>query len=147
MGNTVSEEDVADENQFFNSGLNLESPEADSQMNLGTAAPNCQPKHTALAASSSSEGQEVGLNDLDGSDAGIDRPKPLRSNSTGSNNSVNSAQDPKKMSYIQMAKVGYQELVNAIIRPPRADYKVCCVLYRGWYTFETVSHRLVILIA
>lgn len=31
---------------------------------------------------------------------------------------------PKKMSYIQMAKLGYQELVNAIIRPPRADYKV-----------------------
>jgi hypothetical protein len=30
----------------------------------------------------------------------------------------------KKLSYIQMAKLGYQELVNAIIRPPRADYKV-----------------------
>jgi hypothetical protein len=34
-------------------------------------------------------------------------------------------QREKKMSYIQMAKMGYQELVNAIIRPPRADYKVC----------------------
>jgi hypothetical protein len=34
-------------------------------------------------------------------------------------------QREKKMSYIQMAKLGYQELVNAIIRPPRADYKVC----------------------
>lgn len=33
-------------------------------------------------------------------------------------------QREKKMSYIQMAKLGYQELVNAIIRPPRADYKV-----------------------
>jgi hypothetical protein len=31
---------------------------------------------------------------------------------------------PKKLSYIQMAKLGYQELINAIIRPPRADYKV-----------------------
>ena len=30
----------------------------------------------------------------------------------------------KKLSYIQMARLGYQELVNAIIRPPRADYKV-----------------------
>ena len=30
----------------------------------------------------------------------------------------------KKLSYIQMAKLGYQELVNAIIRPPRAEYKV-----------------------
>ena len=27
------------------------------------------------------------------------------------------------MSYVQMAKAGYQELVNAIIRPPRAEYK------------------------
>jgi hypothetical protein len=34
-------------------------------------------------------------------------------------------QQQKKMSYIQMARLGYQELVNAIIRPPRADYKVC----------------------
>lgn len=31
---------------------------------------------------------------------------------------------PKRLSYIQMAKMGYQELVNAIIRPSRADYKV-----------------------
>jgi hypothetical protein len=30
----------------------------------------------------------------------------------------------KKLSYFQMARLGYQELVNAIIRPPRADYKV-----------------------
>ena len=30
----------------------------------------------------------------------------------------------KKLSYLQMAKLGYQELINAIIRPPRADYKV-----------------------
>lgn len=30
----------------------------------------------------------------------------------------------KKLSYIQMAKLGYQELVNAIIRPPRAEYKM-----------------------
>lgn len=29
----------------------------------------------------------------------------------------------KKLSYFQMARLGYQELVNAIIRPPRADYK------------------------
>ena len=35
------------------------------------------------------------------------------------------AEEQKKMGYFQMAKLGYQELVNAIIRPPRADYKVC----------------------
>ena len=49
------------------------------------------------------------------------KPEQQRQNSsssTGSNESL------KKMSYIQMAKLGYQELVNAIIRPPRCDYRV-----------------------
>lgn len=32
-------------------------------------------------------------------------------------------ESPGKMGYIQMARLGYQELVNAIIQPPRADYK------------------------
>lgn len=32
------------------------------------------------------------------------------------------AAEQEQMSYWQMAKVGYQELVNAIIRPPRAEY-------------------------
>jgi hypothetical protein len=50
-------------------------------------------------------------------------------NNNSNNNNNDSADDtrqsqPKKLSYIQMAKLGYQELVNAIIRPPRADYKV-----------------------
>ena len=30
----------------------------------------------------------------------------------------------QRLSYLQMAKIGYQELVNAFIRPPRAEYKV-----------------------
>ena len=38
------------------------------------------------------------------------------------------AQQQKKLSYFQMARLGYQELVNAIIRPPRADYKVRTVI-------------------
>jgi hypothetical protein len=153
MGNTISEEDVAEENSFFKLGLNLESPEADSKMNLGTAAPNCQPKHTtSLARSQSMEGQEAVLSSgqsgekSDGNSNGnsngssngngdgesssslggmVDRPRPQRSSSLESSNSAQSLQDPKKMSYIQMAKMGYQELVNAIIRPPRAEYKVC----------------------
>ena len=45
-------------------------------------------------------------------------------NNNGNGEQQSQGQDPKKMSYIQMAKMGYQELVNAIIRPPRADYKV-----------------------
>lgn len=30
----------------------------------------------------------------------------------------------QQLSYLQMAKIGYQELVNAFIRPPRAEYKI-----------------------
>lgn len=33
------------------------------------------------------------------------------------------ANNPDKMSYFEMAKQGYQELVNAIIRPPRCEYE------------------------
>jgi len=36
---------------------------------------------------------------------------------------ASAAEEQKKMGYFQMARLGYQELVNAIIRPPRADYK------------------------
>mmetsp|Transcript_32337 Transcript_32337/g.32960 ORF Transcript_32337/g.32960 Transcript_32337/m.32960 type:complete len:547 (-) Transcript_32337:425-2065(-) len=32
--------------------------------------------------------------------------------------------EPAQMSYYQMFKVGYQELVNAIIRPPRCEYDI-----------------------
>ena len=32
-------------------------------------------------------------------------------------------EQPQQMGYWEMAKVGYQELVNAIIRPPRAEYE------------------------
>jgi len=37
---------------------------------------------------------------------------------------MSAAEHQKKLSYFQMARLGYQELVNAIIRPPRADYKM-----------------------
>lgn len=49
--------------------------------------------------------------------------KQVRQNSTNSNTS-NDSQSQKKMSYVQMVKMGYQELVNAIIRPPRCDYRM-----------------------
>ena len=45
-------------------------------------------------------------------------------NSDDERNKTDNTEKQKKMSYIQMAKLGYQELVNAIVRPPRADYKV-----------------------
>jgi hypothetical protein len=48
---------------------------------------------------------------------------------------------PGKMGYIQMAKLGYQELINAIIRPPRADYKVC-VDYPTSFLYHTILSSL-----
>lgn len=41
-----------------------------------------------------------------------------------SNRQDTEAERQAKLTYFQMAKMGYQELVNAFIRPPRAEYKV-----------------------
>jgi hypothetical protein len=42
MGNAL----FTEETEVTPFDYNLESPEADSQLNGGTAAPNCQPKHS-----------------------------------------------------------------------------------------------------
>jgi hypothetical protein len=42
-------------------------------------------------------------------------------------------EEQKKLSYVEMARMGYQELVNAIIRPPRAQYKAC--------NYQTIHRR------
>ena len=59
------------------------------------------------------------------------RQKEATKNRNGStNNDLQHQQPPeqeqqqKELSYIQMAQLGYQELVNAIIRPPRAKYEL-----------------------
>ncbi|CAB9503983.1 Family with sequence similarity 108, member [Seminavis robusta] len=157
MGNTVSEEV---ERQFHDeavtqNGVTLESPEADKYLNVGTAAANCQPKHTQTELKQGQkfvveEGMEVVMKerderpevqleeDEDGkslplsakhrrgsslSDNGQeDRRKRQHMNPTPQQQQAQQAN--KKLSYVQMAKLGYQELVNAIIRPPRADYKM-----------------------
>ena len=138
----MSEEEA--EKEFLEEGFNLESPEADGKINYGTAAPNCQPKHTRREPPDS-DGQEVVMEESAEDQAAIKH----RRESTNSAHSASSAnqqhrdkrqhvvanqqkqqqqlppeQQRKKLSYIQMAKLGYQELINAIIRPPRADYKV-----------------------
>jgi hypothetical protein len=119
MGNVMSEED--NDETFLQEGFNLESPDADRVVNFGTAAPVWQnAKEQREEETRSDQGQEVAVH------GGENR----RSNSTVSDcsSSKSSNNDPKKMSYVQMAKMGYQELVNAIIRPPRADYKVRCAI-------------------
>lgn len=133
MGNALSEEE---ETQLLEEAysMSLESPEADKVLNAGTAAPNCQPKKTMKE-------QREDQEDDDHPDGDKRLSEKHRRNSSMSENNdgerrkrqhteqqqqqAMTAQQQKKLSYIQMAKLGYQELVNAIIRPPRADYKVC----------------------
>ena len=138
MGNIMSEDEA--EKEFLGDDFDFESPEADKQINFGTAAPSCQPHHTQQELKTAAEGQEVVMDDPDST-----RPEHLQDGQSrplsakhrrGSNLSESSSEpqnkkqhmqqtnSQKKMSYIQMAKMGYQELVNAIIRPPRAEYKM-----------------------
>lgn len=116
------------EKGFLEEGFNLESPDADQKINFGTSAPQCQPKHTSRNDEGNSTGghahlrdsRESSLSDSSGQLEHRDKRQHMQNQEQ-----PQAQQDPKKLSYIQMAKLGYQELVNAIIRPPRADYKVC----------------------
>jgi len=117
MGNALSEEE--DEPKFLEEGFNLESPEADQKINFGTAAPNCQPKHTEQTHSHKHVREEQG-----GDASSHQDKKQHLSEDQKSEESAPAEPKKQQLSYIQMAKLGYQELVNAIIRPPRADYKV-----------------------
>ena len=145
MGNVVSEEE---ENTFLEEGFNLESPGADKVINYGASAPRCQPKHTEVELSDPSPndvGQEVILppelagDGTSGQKHNLERKNSAtadgayrgkRQHTNGTEAAPNQQQQQpqpqqqQKLSYIQMARLGYQELVNAIIRPPRADYKV-----------------------
>ena len=107
MGNELSQEE---ENELLEEAysMSLEDPGADKYFNSGTAAPNCQPKHTKKA---SDENIDLTNSDLDAEE----RRRRQQ---------MSAKEQQKKMGYIQMAKLGYQELVNLIIRPPRAEYKV-----------------------
>jgi len=142
MGNVLSEEEQeAQAGEFLEEGFNLDSPDADREINFGTSAPNCQPKHTKekLEGDSDDEmiGHEVSAEETNGGDGNDQHAshKHRRQSSMSSHDSnggserrkrqhLSESQAKQKLSYIQMAKLGYQELVNAIIRPPRADYKV-----------------------
>jgi hypothetical protein len=153
MGNELSQEE---QDRILEEAYNLEDPKADKNLNSGTAAPNCQPKHTQKEQlrreklREMDEGKEM-LDDGGGGGAADssklpdntnkhrrassslseredqeDRRKRQHHASRDSSNEQEmlAAEHQKKLSYFQMARLGYQELVNAIIRPPRADYKV-----------------------
>lgn len=128
-------EEEPEEKGFLEEGFNLESHDADQKINFGTAAPKCQPKHTSSTTTTTKdeenstgghihlrESRESGLSESSAQLEHRDKRQHMQQQQQQEQPQVQ--QDPKKLSYIQMAKLGYQELVNAIIRPPRADYKV-----------------------
>ena len=105
--------------------MNLESPEADQVLNAGTAAPNCQPKQKEQREDEEDPNADKRLSEKHRRNSSSDADHRTKRQHTEQQQQAMTAQQQKKLSYIQMAKLGYQELVNAIIRPPRADYKVC----------------------
>ena len=154
MGNTMSEEEEERflEEAYT---MSLESSDADKALNTGTTAPRCQPKQAnpdgQEAGAKNKDGNGQGENgaksdslnhkhrrgsSLSDNDSEEPRKKQHmngngeagsggnRQQQQGRQEELTAAQQ-KKLSYFQMARLGYQELVNAIIRPPRADYKVC----------------------
>lgn len=133
MGNVLSEEE---ENEVLEEAyaLSLDSPDVDKKVNSGTTAANCQPKHTledndnddnteAMKPNSHKHAREssVGSSNDGGGEGGASSHRGKRLHHS---NSSEISEQEKKLSYFQMARLGYQELVNAIIRPPRAEYKV-----------------------
>ena len=115
MGNEMSQEEEA---LFVEEAIqmsSLDDPRIDKEINMGTTAPNCQPKHTirAAAAQCPSERSNSAI------ESRGERPPPRRTQSDNYD-----SRNKQKLGYLQMARAGYQELVNAIIRPPRADYRV-----------------------
>lgn len=122
----------------------LDNPHVDKQINAGTTAANCQPRHTreALRSESSDDGISTTLSNdssvLSSSSRASKQQKrkekkvekkiqkeqtKLKKQEEKQKAKEEKEMDPRKMGYLQMAKMGYQELVNAIIRPPRAEYK------------------------
>jgi hypothetical protein len=143
MGNEISAEEETDflEEAYAYNGeevpTRLDNSDVNEKVNVGTSAPNCQPKHTRkdleqIQQQKQQEGLEVGFNEnadnpemMDGTAQTQPMSAKHRARLAEEEKAQSAADKNKKLSYIQMAKLGYQELVNAIVRPPRADYKVC----------------------
>ena len=102
-----------------------------SAVNSGTSAPNCQPSHTVAEIKEEEKAKKIaeeireaerlaGLLDINDSEhrAYLEAKKQQMDSSTSSHSSQQQQQPEKGSlgSYVQMAKTGYQELVNAIIR-------------------------------
>mmetsp|Transcript_28697 Transcript_28697/g.58519 ORF Transcript_28697/g.58519 Transcript_28697/m.58519 type:complete len:593 (+) Transcript_28697:467-2245(+) len=138
--------------QISNGRLDNADPnDVNSKVNSGTTAPSCQPSHTmkeieeerlrmqreeeeAARREADRIARLMDLNDSEhaGSLTSVEGENGARgrldsgSSSSSRQGTQQQQQQPEKGSigsYVQMAKMGYQELVNAIIRPPRANYR------------------------
>lgn len=111
-------------------GMSLDNPHVDKEINAGTTAANCQPRHTRDALDAdidSDDDSNTGGGSSTSSTRRLSRSERKlvkKEKKAAAARRKREQEDPKKMGYIAMAKMGYQELVNAIIRPPRAEYKV-----------------------
>jgi hypothetical protein len=126
MGNVLSDENDEREEKFLKDGFNLESPDADKQINFGTAAPVWQNKVGDNNDDCDEDDEDDDVNERRGDKGATNQGQEVIMQQQKA--SLEKPNEPKKLSYLQMAKLGYQELVNAIIRPPRADYKVIFLL-------------------
>jgi pimeloyl-ACP methyl ester carboxylesterase len=110
-------------------GMSLDNPHVDKEINAGTTAANCQPRHTRDALDAdidSDDDSNTGGGSSTSSTRRLSRSERKlvkKEKKAAAARRKREQEDPKKMGYIAMAKMGYQELVNAIIRPPRAEYK------------------------
>ena len=126
MGNIMSEEEEAGDSAspFFEEGTNLEDPDADRKMNVGTAAPTWHSPGAADDEQRADPNNPMSPKHPRDPEGDNHRSKRPHRSDSQLQQQQQQPEDPKKMSYVQMARLGYQELVNAIIRPPRADYKM-----------------------
>ena len=130
MGNVLGDLTEEEESMLIEEAINLslDNPDSDKILNAGTTAPNCQPKGSITTTDSSSDSSSGG--DADGNNTNENQSNDSNRNSASSNSNNRRSsknkmtEEERKLSYMQMARIGYQELVNAIIRPPRAEYKV-----------------------
>lgn len=135
MGNetsTIVEDEKAVLEDLYQ--MSLDDPGVDQKVNEGTTFADCQPRHTKAEVEAEAEAEKrlaerAGVQDSQ-HNSSSGSPRSSGGSATGSERgehrgrkSQQQHQEPEKMGYVAMAKAGYQELVNAIIRPPRAQYK------------------------
>lgn len=114
------------QNKKSSSSRSLENNDASHQTNRNENNNESNHRNHSTNNSSSDVGQEVvvAAPTITTNSEPSRRRTTNESSTTQEDTPPDSDETPKKLSYIQMAKLGYQELINAIIRPPRADYKV-----------------------